>query len=141
MVAKAIPFLRQFGLSLVEVVVTLVVLSIATTALLPMVRNVLPRSPDSSEVVRATHLAQSRMELILGQRAAGGFSGVNDPCQAAAPVACVVPTGYSITVLGIPTALTWPANTDTSQFRLITVRVAGQNGTLLSKLDAVIANY
>jgi prepilin-type N-terminal cleavage/methylation domain-containing protein len=132
---------RQFGLTLVEVVVTIIVLGIAATALLPMFSNVLTRSPDSSEIVRATYLAQSRMELILGQRATAGYSGVNDPCQAVVSIACAGHSGYSLTVIGMPAVVAWPVNTDTTRFRLVTVRVTGQSGSILSQLDAVIANY
>jgi Tfp pilus assembly protein PilV len=132
---------RELGFSLVEVIAFLIVMGVGAAALLPMFRNVLPRSLDSSEIVRATHLAQSRMELILAQRAASGFSGINDPCQAANPPACAVPSGYSLTVLGVPTALAWPVNTDSTQFRLITVRVTGPSGATNSELSAVAAQY
>lgn len=133
--------IREIGLTLVEVIAFLIVAGVAAAALMPMFRNVLQRSPDSNEIVRATHLAQSRMELILAQRVSAGYSGINDPCQAANPPACAVPGSFSLTVLGVPTVLAWPVNTDTSQFRLITVRVTGPSGTVAAELSAVAAAY
>lgn len=131
----------QRGLTLVEMVAFLIVVGVGAAAMMPMIKNVLPRAADPGEVTRAIHLAQSRMELIAGQRALSGFSGLNDPCQAASPPACAVPTGFTITVLGLPSALAWPANSDTWRFRLITVQVTGRDGDVLSTLNHVIGNY
>jgi Tfp pilus assembly protein PilE len=131
----------QQGLTLVEMVAFLIVVGVGAAAMMPMIRNVLPRAADPSEVTRAVHLAQSRMELIVGQRALSGFSGLNDPCQAASPPACVVPTGYTLTVVGLPLAQAWPTNTDTWRFRLVTVRVTGPDGSVLSTLNHVTGNY
>jgi Tfp pilus assembly protein PilV len=132
---------RQIGLTLVEVVAFLVVMGVGAAALLPMIKNVLPRSASASQITRATQMAQARMELIMGQRSSSGFSGLNDPCQAAAPPACTVDSGYSLTVIGVPTVASWPTITDTSRFRLVTVRVSGPDGNLLSILNTVSGNY
>lgn len=131
----------QRGLTLVEMVAFLIVVGVGAAAMMPMIRNVLPRAADPSEVTRAIHLAQSRMELIAGQRALAGFSGLNDPCQAASPLACAVPSGYSLTVLGLPAVQAWPANSDTWRFRLITVQVTGPDGGVLSTMNHVMGNY
>ena len=136
-----LPKVGEIGLTLVEVIAFLIVVGIAAAALLPMFRNVLQRAPDANEIVRATHLAQSRLELILAQRSSAGYSGLNDPCQASNPPACTVPGGFSLTVLGVPAVLAWPVNTDTTQFRLISVRVTGPSGTVVSELSAVAAAY
>lgn len=131
----------QRGLTLVEMVAFLIVVGVGAAAMMPMIRNVLPRAADPGEVTLAIHLAQSRMELIIGQRALSGFSGLNDPCQSASPPACVVPSGYSLTVVGLPLVQAWPVNTDTLRFRLVTVQVNGPDGSVLSTLNHVVGNY
>lgn len=134
---------RLRGLSLIEVVAFLVVVGAGAALLLPMLRNVMPRSPDATDIIQATHLAQARMELILGQRAVGGYSAMSDPCipAAGAPAICTAPAGFNFAVSGVSPVVPWPANTDTTLFKQITVQVTGPSGATLSQIDAVVANY
>ena len=79
-----------------------------------MYRAVLPHGATPAEITLATQLAQERMELILGQRVADGYSTVvlTDPCVGGAPPAICTnqftPPGlYSIIVTGINPVVQW----------------------------------
>lgn len=136
----------QRGVSLIELIAFIVIMGICVTALLSMYRAVLPRGATPSEITLATQLAQERMELILGQRVASGYSTavLTDPCVgAASPVICTnqfTPPGlYSIIVTGINPAVQWSGTANT--FRMFGVKVLGPDGKQLANLSAVIANY
>ena len=129
---------RSAGLTLVEIVAFLVVVSVGAWALLPMLRNVMPRDADANDIIRATHLAQSRMELILGQRDAAGFPPA-DPCAGGTPPAiCTPPAGLAVAV---NLAQPWQAFPLT-QYRRITVTVSSTAlGATLAQIDAVAGSY
>jgi len=136
---------RQRGLTLIEVIVFIVIMGIAAIALLSMFRAVLPHGVTPGQITLATELAQERMELILGQRAANGYSPLLDPCAGGTPpIVCTdqfTPSGiYSIVVEGINPALPW-SGISTNSYRMIGVKVLGQNGSQLAGLSAIIANY
>src|SRR5450830_1639346 len=79
----------QRGVSLIELIAFIVIMGISVVALLSMYRAVLPRGATPAEITVATHLAQERMELLLGQRIVDGYStvGLNDPCVGGTPPA------------------------------------------------------
>ncbi len=136
----------QRGVSLIELIAFIVIMGISVTALLSMYRAVLPRGSTPSEITLATQLAQERMELILGQRVASGYSTavLTDPCVGGAPPAICTnqypPTGlYSIVVTGINPAVQWSGTANT--FRMFGVTVLGPDRNQLANLSAVIANY
>lgn len=130
-------FGAQRGVTLIELVVFIVIMGISVTALLSMYRAVLPHGATPAAITLATHLAQERMELILGQRDAGGYSPLVDPCAASAAAVCTPTTGYTISSVivggwsGIPV----------TSYREIGVTVWGPDGTQSAKLSAVVANY
>jgi Tfp pilus assembly protein PilV len=129
----------QRGVSLIELIAFIVIMGIAAVALLSMYRAVLPRGATPAEITLATQLAQERMELILGQRAARGYSPVAslDPCPG--PAICTPTTGYSVIVSGASPPVLW---SDVSgNYRQVGVRVMGPDGNQLASLSAVIANY
>lgn len=129
----------QRGFSLVELIAFIVIMGIAAVALLSMYRAVLPRGATPAEITLATELAQERMELILGQRAARGYSPVVslDPCPG--PAICTPTAGYAVIVSGASPPLLW--SDVTGNYREIGVRVLGPDGNQLASLSAVIANY
>ncbi len=131
----------QRGVTLIELIVFIVIMGISVTALLSMYRAVLPRGATPAQITLATQLAQERMELILGQRAARGYSPVValalDPCPGAA--VCTPPTGYSVIANGVSPPVLW--SDVTGNYRQIGVRVLGPDGNQLASLSAVIANY
>jgi hypothetical protein len=137
----------QRGVSLIELIAFIVIMGISVTALLSMYRAVLPRGATPSEITLATQLAQERMELILGQRVASGYSPVvlTDPCVGGIPPAICTnqftPTGlYSIIVVGISPVVTW-SGISANSYRMFGVNVLGPDGKQLANLSAVIANY
>jgi Tfp pilus assembly protein PilE len=122
------------GVTLVELIAFLVVISIAAVALLGLYRNVLPRAPTPAQITRAGLLAQERMELIVAQRAILGFSSVAlDPCRVSAAGICTLPSGFSIQVVGDNVAPTPPSRQIT-----VTVSAAGQQ---LAQQVVVLTSY
>jgi Tfp pilus assembly protein PilV len=138
---------KQRGLSLIELIAFIVIMGISVVALLSMYRAVLPRGATPAQITLATQLAQERMELLLGQRDASGYSTValSDPCVGGSPPAICTdqyaPSGlYSIVVTGVNPAVQW-AGLGADSYRMLGVRVVGPDGRQLAGLSAVIANY
>ena len=131
----------QRGLSLIELIAFIVIMGISVTALLSMYRAVLPRGATPAQITLATQLAQERMELLLGRRAARGYSPVValdlDPCPGAA--ICTSPTGYSVIINGVSPPVLW--SDVTGNYRQIGVQVLGPDNNQLAILSAVIASY
>lgn len=137
----------QRGVSLIELIAFIVIMGISVVALLSMYRAVMPHGITPAQITLATQLAQERMELILGQRVAGGYSSatLTDPCVGGTPPAICTsqftPSGlYSIVVTGISPVLTWSGISADSN-RMLGVQVLGPDGNQLANLSAVIANY
>lgn len=70
---------RQRGATLVEVIIFIVVVSVAVGAMLGVFSEAMRGAGTEAEAVRASHLAQQRMELLVGQKREGDpgldFSG------------------------------------------------------------------
>ena len=122
-------------------------MGISVVALLSMYRAVLPHGATPAQITLATQLAQERMELLLGQRDAGGYSTavLTDPCVGGTPPAICTnqftPTGlYSIVVTGVNPPLQW-SGLGVDDYRMLGVTVLGPDGNQLANLSAVIANY
>ena len=137
----------QRGLSLIELIAFIVIMGISVVALLSMYRAVLPRSVTPAQITIATQLAQERMELLLGQRDASGYSTValTDPCAGGTPPAICTdqftPSGlYSIVVTGVNTPVQW-SGISTNSYRMLGVAVLGPDGNQLANLSSVIGNY
>lgn len=138
---------RQRGVSLIELIAFIVIMGIAVVALLSMYRAVLPHATTPAQITLATQLAQERMEILLGQRDASGYSTVAlaDPCAGASPPAICTslytPSGlYSIVVTGVNTPVQWSGLSPDS-YRMLGVQVLGPDGGQLANLSAVIGNY
>ena len=137
----------QCGISLIELIAFIVIMGISVVALLSMYRAVLPHGATPAQITLATQLAQERMELLLGQRDASGYSTavLTDPCVGGAPPAICTnqftPTGlYSIVVTGVNPPLQW-SGLSVDDYRMLGVKVLGPDGSQLANLSAVIANY
>ena len=140
----------QRGVTLIELVAFIVIMGISVTALLSMYRAVLPRGATPAQITLATQFAQERMELILGQRDAQGYSTavLTDPCVGGTPPAICTsqftPAGlYSIVVTGVSPVVPWSGVADLTgaKWRMFGVKVLGPDGNQLANLSAVIANY
>jgi Tfp pilus assembly major pilin PilA len=127
----------QGGVTLIELIAFIVIMGISVIALLSMYRAVLPRGITPAELTLATQLAQERMELILGQRIAGGYSPLADPCAASAAAVCAPTSGYTVSSV---IAGGWGGSPVTS-YKEIGVTVWGPDGTQHAQLSAVVANY
>jgi prepilin-type N-terminal cleavage/methylation domain-containing protein len=68
------------GFTLIETVITLVVLSIAAVGVLSVFTTGIKGSANPLLVDQATHLAQGEMEQVLGEKLANGFTGVGSSC-------------------------------------------------------------
>jgi Tfp pilus assembly protein PilE len=137
----------QGGVTLIELVAFIVIMGISVIALLSMYRAVLPRGATPAQITLANELAQERMELLLGQRVAYGYSTavLTDPCAGATPPAICTsqyaPSGlYSIVVTGVNPPLQW-SGISVDIYRMLGVRVLGPEGNQLAGLSAVIGNY
>ena len=118
------------------------VIGIAAVVFLNSARSLFPSSLTPASVTRASHLAQARMELLLGRREQVGFGFNTDPCTAnpnAAPCAGIA--GFTVTASGVNPVVPWPAVPVVTRFRLITVTVTHSSGTTLAQDTAVVANY
>ncbi len=142
---------RSRGFTLIELIVTLLLVSVAAYALLKMFADTLPRSPTPSQVTQGAQLAQERMELILGQRVVSGYNAAQlDPCKIGAPTICAGTLGslaFVVTSLGTGTALSIPADppvawngNPVANFKLVTVTVKLSGATLAIE-NAVLASY
>ena len=134
------------GFTLVEMVVFIVIVSLAAYALFRSFGSVLQRSPTAAQLTQAMQLAQERMELIQGQRDVQGYNSLVDldPCMrgGALPNVCTVAFGYVVastgTASGAPVA--WPPNPATASYKLVTVTVK-LGGITLAQESAVLSNY
>lgn len=123
----------QRGLSLIELVVFIVVMSIAVVAVMTGLSSALRGSLSPGQMTQATQLAQERMELILTTRQTQGYSGIFDPCTT-----CILP-GYTVAPL---TSEAWPVNTDTAKYRVLVVTVTKTDtGAQVAQYKTLVANY
>lgn len=97
---------NQGGFSLIEIIITLVVLSLAVVGVLSVFSLGVGHSADPLVVGQATQLAQGEIEAVVGIKAASGFAaaglGAGLPCNTQAAMLpgftctldiCFVPTG------------------------------------------------
>ena len=66
---------KQGGFSLIETVITLIVLSIAAVAIISVFSTGIKGSANPLVAAQATQLAQGELDTVIGIRIAGGFSG------------------------------------------------------------------
>ena len=141
------------GVSLVELIVFIVVTGIVAAALIAGMAAAVRTAPVPRAMHQGLQLAQGRMELILAQRKSLGFSNFTsatfDPCQppGGAQEACLAPAAYAATACfytGAGTCAFGAANTCQSgnvDYKCVRVRVNGSDGSTLTQLDAMVANY
>jgi len=141
------------GVSLVELIVFIVVTGIVAAALIAGMAAAVRTAPVPRLMHQGLQLAQGRMELILAQRKSLGFSNFTsatfDPCQppGGAQEACLAPAAYAATACfytGAGTCAFGAANTCQSgnvDYKCVRVRVNGSDGSTLTQLDAMVANY
>ena len=121
---------KSAGFTLIELVVFIVVISIAFTTLITSFQTLLQKSPVPNRLSTAIGLAQGRMDLILGQRYQQGFSSFVDPCTyASPPTICTALTDYTVTATIANTTINGDSN-----YKTITVIVSGLGNATLKTL-------
>lgn len=87
--------LKQTGFTLIELIIFIVIIGILATGIFATFNQVLVNAQNPEIVVKATQLAQGRMNLILGQFKNAGFN-TSDPCGGGGPTSvCSLPSGFS----------------------------------------------
>jgi prepilin-type N-terminal cleavage/methylation domain-containing protein len=130
------------GFTLIEIVITLVVLSIAAVGVLTVFSTGTMGSADPLIANTAAHLAQEKMDSIVGDRASFGYSWITaSRYPAENPVAAAPSYNRSVQVICV-------TNTDLStsvscpqQYERVTVTVTPIAGSAAVSLSTVFANY
>jgi type II secretory pathway pseudopilin PulG len=132
------------GFTLVELLMLIVIISVAAVGLLIAVRNVMPRGARATTLTQAALVAQARMEHILAQKDVDAYENMADPCSGGSPPAalCANPLGFNVTA----TVATQPPNVwtcpNTALCKVVTVTVSDStNTTTLITLRGGLAGY
>ena len=121
---------KSAGFSLIELIIFILIIGIAASAVLTSFQTILQKSPTGNRQTTAIALAQERMDLILAQRQLQGFSSFIDPCASGSPPAiCTAPTGYTVTANIAAITIGGDSN-----YKTITVTVSGSGDAVLKTL-------
>lgn len=124
---------REYGMTLIEVVIFIVVMGILGTTILSTFYYSLKNTPTVDYNAQAIALAEKRMDIIVGQCRKVGFATFTDLCVGSPSSAvCVIPSGF--TVSSTITA-NWNSN---ANYKVITVTVSGLGSATLTSM---VANY
>ena len=128
---------KQHGVSLIELVIFIAVLSVAVSGITLVLTTVLLQSPITGQISEALSIAQGRMELVLGKRQLMGYAGLSDPCASGSPPAVCASTltGYTVNTSFTPTTI----NTD-SHYTTVMVMVTSAGDTRVV-LKSLVADY
>lgn len=114
-------FHKQQGITLLELVVFIVIISVAMVGLISSFNTVLKHSTEPGQRLVASALADARMNLILLQRHVHGFNNISDPCSAS-PAACTALNSFAT---GAGYAVSSSITTPVSGTAIVTVTVSG----------------
>lgn len=121
------------GFTMIELIVFIVVIGIASVAILLPLNTASEKSATDSYISTASALAQERMELIIGQRHLVGYTLFIDPCTSGSPPPDCAFTGYTISSTIAVTSIGGDSN-----YKSITVTVTGLGNATLTSL---VGNY
>lgn len=126
------------GFNLIELVVFIIVLGIATVGIMMSFRTALETSADIATSNTALEITQGRLEIIIGQYKINGFNSFSDICSGSGtlPAVCTIPNGYTVTT----SISNWPLSSSTF-FKLITVSTEDASGARLARLRSLVAKY
>ena len=127
---------RIEGFTLVELIIFMVVISVAVTAIFSAFSTALQNSPTSNYQATVISLAEARLEIILGQDRLKGFSSFSDPCPLAA--ACAIPaalSAYSVSSSISATSVGGDAN-----YKIISVTATGPQNSK-ANVQTLVADY
>ncbi|MBI4357076.1 MAG: type II secretion system protein [Gammaproteobacteria bacterium] len=114
------------GFTLIELILTIVVLGLIGVSILMPMSTSLQHSPTVSQLEVAIELAKQRMDIVLARKHKQGFYSYTDPCPG--PSLCTPPSGYMVTR---STVTSWQSNTN---FHEITVTVSGDGDAVVKTL-------
>ena len=128
---------NQAGFTLIETIITLVILSIAAIGVLSVFTAGIKGSANPLILSQAVSLAQEKMDDVIALRKSGGFAGVTtiNPGVPAFP-APFNTFAWSRVVDCDPTFVPCPA-----QYQRVTIRVSWNAGVDSISLVSLIANY
>lgn len=129
---------RSGGFTMIELVVFIVVIGIATVGVMAAYIQALGGAGEGAELTRRAQFAQQRMELIIANKRQDGFPGF-DPCPNGLE-ACNVPAGFTVASDIVEWLGVDPCD-DTMTHCVITVTVTAPDGanyvleTLITRLS------
>lgn len=90
------PYLKQQGLSLIELIVFIVIMGIISVGLLSGMSQVLKTASTPEKIIQANFLANARLELVMMARGLTGFATLSDPCAITpSPSICAPLSAYA----------------------------------------------
>jgi prepilin-type N-terminal cleavage/methylation domain-containing protein len=136
---------KSGGFSLIEIIITLVVLSIAMVGVFSAFTTSIGRSANPLLIDQATQLAQGEMDLIIGEKALiGFFAPIFDPTSPSpCATASIMPPGFTCTRTFDyvqPSDLTTPVTPTITEYIRVTVTIS-QAAIGSVSLVSLITNY
>ena len=113
--------MKQQGFSLIELVVFIVVISVAMVGIILSFNTVLSHSAKPGQNLIASQLADIQMNIMLLQRHLNGFSNITNPCNTSNNACAALNNFANNAGYTIETTVTNP----TSNTALVTVNVTG----------------
>lgn len=124
------------GFSLIELVLVMIILSIAGVAILAQFAQLGPGLLADESIQTATQLAQERAEQVLAERRASGYAAI--------PVGTVTDdlstTSYSNYIRTVTTSAYTGAACPVSDCRQVVITVS-RDGSTQAELNLMVANY
>lgn len=127
---------HKTGFTLVELIIFIVVLSIAVSAIFSAFSVALQQSFTANYQTTVIELAQGRMELILGQKRLKGFAGFTDPCPGAP--ACTLPAALS--TYSVSTSISATTIGSDNNYAIIRVTATGPSNSK-ANVQTLVAGY
>lgn len=130
----------QGGFSLIEVIITLVILSIAAVGVLSVFSTSMESSANPLVLNQAIQLAQGEMDQVQGEKAAMGFSGIGAACTTTMPPGSGFNCSRTICFVSAGNLNSTSACSSVTSYKHITVTIQQAEIGSVS-LDTIVANY
>lgn len=130
---------NQRGFTLIEVIMTIVLLAVLTSGLMAMFTTFSQFNGDPSVMIQASELAQEKMDQTVANKTLNGFNSIavgnttDNPVLGTATFTRVLSVGY-VNPAALNTIVAGPTN-----YKNITVTVTSNAGTLT--LATLIGSY
>jgi len=130
----------QGGFSLIEVIITLVILSIAAVGVLSVFSSSMKSSANPLVLNQAIQLAQGEMDQVQGEKAAMGFSGIGAACATTMPPGLGFTCSRTICYVPAGNLNSTSACGSITNYKHITVKIQQAEIGSVS-LDTIVSNY